>query len=271
MQQDSIRENLTKEDIITAIKLEMDATGGEPLGFVLVEGQDDVEFVKNIFAENVICYESFSGKCGLEELLQDDDLKYDEIIAIRDKDYMDTALVPRRMFLYDGCCMETMLLSCEEVVSSFYHFYYGGEAPQKEYIACMMRELAPYSILRQKNEKNKWGINFQKIGFGDLIDRNGKLDIKTLFTRIKVGEVELQDCIERAEKVKEEYLKEITNGHDICLMMGVLPKAGRKKLGEDGVRRILLSGYRKSDFQKTKLYKNLRLYQATCHAKFVDE
>lgn len=271
MQNDSIRENISKEDVVTAIQLEIDADPERNVAIVLVEGQDDVAFIKKIFSDEVICYESFSGKQGLEELLEHEDLQHDEIIAIRDKDYMDISLVPYRMFLYDGCCLETMLLQSEEVVSSFYQFYYGGSRTKDEYIVSAMRELAPYSILRMQNEKNKGEIRFQKVGFGDLVSASGELDIKKLFSRLKVNNDELEYCKQLADSVKSEDLKEITNGHDLCLLLGVMAKKGMKKLGEDGVRRLLLCNYRRIDFRETKLYRSLKEYEGVHHVKFVDE
>lgn len=271
MQNDSIRENLSKEDIVATIKLEINASVDKKVAIVLVEGQDDIDFVANILCDGVICYESFSGKHGLDELLAHDELQYGGIIAIRDKDYMNISAIPQRMFLYDGCCLETMLVESEEVTAAFYNLYYAGNSTKESYLSDIMRELAPYSILRQRNEQNKWSINFQKAGMGDLVTENGRLDIRTLFDRAKVDEAELAYCKSQADKIKKEELREITNGHDLCLMLVAFARDKWKKLGESGIRHVLLCSYRKSDFQKTKLYTQLKEYQNTYQVKFVDE
>lgn len=271
MQNDSIRESLSKEDIVETIRLEMNASADKKVAIVLVEGQDDMDFVENIFCEDVICYESFSGKHGLDELLVHDELQYDGIIAIRDKDYVDISAIPHRMFLYDGCCLETMLIKSDEVATAFYNLYYAGNTTKDNYLIDIMKELAPYSILRQQNERNQRGINFQKVGFGDLVAENGRLDIRALFDRIKVDETELAYCERRAGETPNEELREITNGHDLCQMLLALVKSKWKKLGEAGIRHMLLCSYRKSDFQKTNLYTQLREYQNTYQVKFVDE
>lgn len=270
MQRDSIRDNLTKEDIITAIHMEMDADMNQKSCFVLVEGSDDVEFIEGMFCEEVQCYESFSGKHGLEELIEHEELQSSRVIAVRDRDYVDTESLPERIFLYDYSCLEMMLLACEEITSSFYRIYYGGKSSREEYILHMMKELAPYSILRQKNEKNGGRINFQKVGFGKLIDEKENLEIQELFHRVGVDEDVLIQCKEEAVALEEEDLMYLTNGHDICLFLGCLPKKGQKQLGQEGVRLALLNSYRKSDFSQTELCNKIRQYQSVHNLKYVD-
>lgn len=104
-----------------------------------------------------------------------------------------------------------------------------------------------------------------------MVDVDGKLDMNALFSRLRLDEEELEDCRRLAEQVPREQLKDITNGHDLCLMMGLFPKKGRKKLGEEGARQVLLSSYRKSDFRKTQLYDSIKEYQHTHDLKYVDE
>lgn len=267
MQKDSIREHLSKDDIVTTIQMELSAAE-KTACIVLVEGEDDITFVKRTFEESVICYESFSGKAGLDELIQDERLKRNEVIAIRDKDYMDISHLPRRMFVYDCCCMEMMLLACKEVASAFFDIYYSGSQSKQDYIIHAMRQLAPYSFLRQKNETGVLKIDF-KAGFADLLDGSGNLDIKALFARIK-RETELNACALSADEAEDGELWNITNGHDICKMFGSGHRKGRKKLGEDGVRQVLLSSFRKSDFKTTKLYQDIKTYQDTYDLKYVD-
>ena len=115
----------------------------------MVEGTDDVSFVKRVFEENVVCYESFSGKEGLHQLIEcavfsicstkliiiyefaapvDRVRRYsrNRIIGICDKDYALKREFPPRMFCYDTCCMEIMLLSHKEVARRLYTAYYKG-------------------------------------------------------------------------------------------------------------------------------------------------
>ena len=94
---DSIRSNQTKDDLVTTIKLELSADIRKKKCFLLVEGNDDVIFSRKIFQKDVVCYESFSGKAGLDELIESSELGDYRVIAIKDKDYCNVEALPERM------------------------------------------------------------------------------------------------------------------------------------------------------------------------------
>ena len=64
----SIKSNLTKETIISEIKLLSGTKNNEDKVYIIVEGEDDIKFFKKFLKANVIIYESFSGKKGVEAL-----------------------------------------------------------------------------------------------------------------------------------------------------------------------------------------------------------
>ena len=265
---DSIRENRTPEDVAREIKMMFDEDIDEELCVVLVEGSDDVKFMEDILEENVECVESpCGGKHGLNELIENPLIQKKEVLAIRDKDYMDIEVLPDRMFVYDGCCLETMILSNLDVAEKFYKFYQGN-LEKAYYIINAMRQLAPYSVLRKKNELECLGINFEKVGFGDLVAENG-MELIKLFERVKQSE-RFCLCKEEADNIKDVDLWDITNGHDLYTYLGILSKCGKKTLGKDGVKEVLLAIYRKTDFKTTKLYQSILLYQQKNRLKFVN-
>lgn len=270
---DSIRSNQTKDDMVTTIKLELSADIRKKKCFLLVEGADDVIFSRKIFRKDVVCYESFSGKAGLDELLKTPELEDYRVIAVKDKDYCNIAELPERMFVYDNSCMELMILKSSEVVGGLYCTYYeryGGKLPEEKIIPNVMRKLAPYSILRMKNEKQRHTINFSGVGFGDLVENEDSFKIEELFARLNIPDELAAECQEESLGCEEEFLYEITNGHDICLFLGRIFKNEGKLLGEGGVRNILLSSYRKSDFAQTQLYQRIKEYQSQYGLQYVD-
>lgn len=267
---DSIRENRTKDDIITEILLESSADLENHKCILLVEGSDDIKFAERVFSENVLCIESFSGKEGLKELIEDSSLQKEWVIAVRDRDYMDICQLPQRVFVYDKCCMELMLLSSKKVAESFHQMFYEGICEKELYIISAMKKLAPYSVLRRKNERESRGISFDKVGFGDLVQQDGDLDTQTLFGRLRLGSEIFSECREEADCICDEELWNITNGHDLCLYLGVISRLDKGNLGETGVRKVLLGCYRKEDFKETELYHALNTYQANRNLKFVD-
>lgn len=116
---DSIRDNLTKEDIVAYIEAELNADMDGTLSIVLVEGSRDIMLGKKLFDKNVVFYESFSGKEGLNELLEETSIMDSRVIAVRDKDYVRMDALSDRMFVYDESCMEMMLLRNEDILQGF--------------------------------------------------------------------------------------------------------------------------------------------------------
>lgn len=267
---DSIRENEKLEDMVTALKMELDADINNELCIVLVEGKDDIKFINRIFGGKVVCYESFSGKTGLQELIQHASIQENRIIAIRDKDYANVDEFPKRLFCYDTCCMETMLLANEEVAEGIYKTYYKGMKDQNAFLLNAMRELAPLSVLREENEEHGYGIDFKRIGLGDCIDESQeKVKLDVLFSRINQQGLTKDECISKAAAWRDDELLEKTNGHDLCKFLGKVCGNEKADMGEGKLRDALICSYRKSDFLATYLYNSLNNYQVRHHLSFV--
>lgn len=85
MNSNSIRTNISKEDIISDIKLTKSADLNKEYVYLVVEGPDDIKFMAKFLSDNVFLYESYSGKDGVEEIVTY--FNTQEVIGIRDKDY----------------------------------------------------------------------------------------------------------------------------------------------------------------------------------------
>lgn len=267
MQTDSIRENLTKDDIIGIIEAELNADIERKINIILVEGSNDISFGENVFEQNVVFYESFAGKTGLKELI--DVIVDNRVIAVRDKDYIDVNMLPDRMFVYDTSCLEMMLLKCEDVIRGFCNVYCKDAGVGREILYNAMRVLSPYSLARKKNEEQSLGIEFRP-AFGDLIGKEATDFIKELFRRTGISDELRDQCIEEADRLNIDELYDITNGHDICKFLGCIAEDRKNKnLGEERVRKILICSYRKSDFIKTDLYLSVKSYQEQNGLKYV--
>lgn len=271
MQRDSISDSLTKEDIVAYIEAELNADISHELCFILVEGASDVKFVRRVFAEHVVPYESFAGKNGLTELIEDSSIRDERVIAVRDRDYVDPETLPERMFVYDTCCLEMMLLKNRDVVQGFCSVYCEEDGSGSALLQQALRALSPYSVARRRNEEQGLGINFEKAGFGDLVQRGGEFPVDLLFDRVRIPEELRAACREEACELSVEELYEITNGHDICRFLGGIADEGNGKiLGEAKVRNVLLCSYRKEDFRQTGLYDAIRTYQTRYGLYYVE-
>ena len=104
MATNSIRTNLSKDTTISEIKLLLSADREKIKKIVVVEGEDDIIFLSRFFNKDVILFESFSGKQGVEEIINTREICDFRVIGIRDKDYCNGHSNKRRFF-YDRCCL----------------------------------------------------------------------------------------------------------------------------------------------------------------------
>lgn len=259
---DSIRENEKLEDMISTLQMELSNDYEGKLSIILVEGVDDVGFVKRVFEQSVVCYESFSGKEGLHQLIESEDIQDNRIIGIRDKDYALECELPSRLFCYDTCCMEIMLLSNKEVVKGLYTTYYKGNTSQDALVKNAMRQLAPLSVLREKNEKQSLNIDFKRAALSEcIVGESESIIYEKLFSNLVQDEEMLEQCLGAAEQLQEDDLTEKTNGHDICRFLGKVFKSRKGDMGEERLREVLICSYRTEDFKNTYLYQKIKNYQ----------
>lgn len=268
---DSIRGNRTLEDVVTEIEQELSVDISGHAVIVLVEGSDDIYFMKNIMPEEVICIESHTGKHGLDELAELPVFQKKEVIAVRDRDYANPDTFPEGMFAYDKCCLELMLLSNRDVANSFYNIYYKGHHTKEDFVIKAMRELAPYSLLRRKNEWEGLRINFERSKFRGLIEDNGNIKINSIFENLEQSEKVLNECCLQARALENEELWDITNGHDMCYYLGRFSQWNSKgPMGEQLTRLTLMGMYRQKDFEDTELYHLIYTYQEEKQVHFVN-
>ncbi len=266
---DSIRANRTWEDVVQEIKMEFDADIERKCCIVLVEGKDDCRFINKIFLDNVIAVESSSGKSELEKIVLDEKIKCNRLISIRDRDYMDIANLPEKMFVYDNSCLEVMLFANKNAQKNYYDIHYQGKKGCEDYIENIFRELAPFSVLRKQNEEEGGRIDF-KIGIADCFDEEEKVDMCKIFTRVHQSSEKMDACVSRADSMSDEMLWNITNGHDFFRLLATKTEVGGKLMNANGVMDLILAIYRLEDFKTTNLYRDLCTYQLENGAKFVD-
>jgi len=250
---------LTKAKILESIRQMMSTDIDENMAVVLYEGDADRMFAEHYLNdENIFFFESPSGKTGLYELLRDTaDKPYaDRIIAIRDRDYSDPAEYPPRLFAYDDCALEVMLLHHKEVRGKGADIYQGED--KEDFPLRPMRRIAPFSVLRMLNEQRRMNLNLKK---GVMAGRNGQAgpEMELSFRCLNVSGF-LEECTAKAAEFGDDDLWAITNGHDICALLGAFSKMGANTLGEAGYRAFLFTTYRVSDFRSSALFRSLRQY-----------
>ena len=254
------------------IKLLLD--GNPNTVVLLVEGKTDEKLFERVFeCKNcIIKCMSVNGKENLYALLAVPVLQQARyvrrVIAVRDRDYTDPAQYPEKMFAYDCCAMELMLLRHPKMQDMLRNFY-----PLRERFPLeMLKRIALFSLLRQENDESKksekpWGLNFEKPGVL-AGSENNMPNMEKLFSIYEKNCSALQGKYEeyrdKADRLPEEILWDITNGHDICALLGKHYKLADKfyPLSDLAYCDLMIGIYKPEYFQDTRLYQdNLSTYE----------
>lgn len=261
MTNNSIRTNISKEDIISDIKLTKSADSNKEHIYIVVEGQDDINVMSKFLADTVFLYESYSGKEGVEEIV-----KYfntQEVIGIRDKDYQ-LQKKSQYIFYYDHCCLEMMIILSDNVFENLCFEYYKGKFTFSDLRLQILKELKEVCILRKYNEQKGWGINFHAIKPSKYWNSSTmSIDYENLYKDISVIRKNNFDksLINSDMTVPwnyDDYLSN-TQGHDFFSIFAIICST-KRGISQENISASARVCYSISDLQKTVLYKDLNNY-----------
>lgn len=275
MGKNSIHCNLSKEDIIAEIRLTLAADFEHKKGVVIVEGEDDVLFFRGKLQPDIDIRESFSGKCGVIEIVNH--FSEDRVIGICDIDY-DPRCFCSQIFYYDYSCLEMMLISNDTAFSSFFYTYYqSSKTSPQEVRFQLLSNLKWLSLCRKLSAENDWSINFKGVSVASAFDETTQtLETSKLLSQIsKTNPGFISNHRDYLDLLSMECRKEfnqngyllITQGHDFLHYFQVLCESIRHLKGKSpGVAELfhaLICSYRKEDFAESLLFRSLSEYQAT--------
>lgn len=275
MPNNSIRDNLSKEDIIAEIRLTLSADITHRKSIVIVEGQDDILFLNGKLDKDVLIEESFSGKLGVIEIV--DSFADSRVIGLCDIDY-DATLHQPPIFYYDYCCLEMMIISCNDAFSSFCNVYYSGDKTYEELRKEVLVDLLRMSMYRKKNTELSWGLNFKGLSFPKCYNKKAeKIEVAILdnnIQRINPGKSQEEFLVYEqivAESINNDYLLvdlyKITQGHDFINYFKTVISVSRKKSepSESELFHSMICSYHYENFSDSQLYQALLLYQQYNH------
>lgn len=279
MGNNSIKNNLTKEDIISDIILSMGADIQDINVYILVEGEGDVSLIRPFLKENVIIYESYDGKHGVEYIVGEYFYKNEKVIGIRDRDYQLQA-ISEKIFYYDYGCMEMMIVSNEDVFSNLCYEYYRGELSSKELRDYIFQQLKPLSIIRLHNEREQWEIILKGLSLNNVWkEKDNEIDNDAIIDKINVmNNGFINESLYR--RIKEESMIEwkkedffsYTQGHDFFTLFTIIcnqyRKRGIKSSEAEASARCI---FRWSDMIKTLLYRQIIMYAKEKNLKIMSE
>ncbi len=268
MRANSIRTSLNKEDAVSEIRLLLGDLSYRRKVFVVVEGADDVKIMKKLLNENAVILESYSGKRGVHEIVLDYFPDNDRIIGVRDKDH-EQATKPK-VFFYDYCCLEMMIIACEESIYSLFSEYYLPNHEPVEWIKIILSQLYLLSLVRQKNEIQRWGLVLKSVSIPNIMI-NGQICNEKLVDQIRLCNIalfnihksDIEDMMaQTSNRLEINQLFEITNGHDFSSLYAALYNfCANKNVKRESIEASLRCSYRRDDFFCTNLYQEFVNYQ----------
>lgn len=270
MGSNSMRDNITKDDIISEIRLELSADIKKNKVITVVEGQDDIKLLKKLLDANVCMEESYSGKAGLHEIINF--FKEDSrVIGIRDRDY-DYFENINKIFAYDHSCLEMMILSDTDSFNSVYSECYGKKNyTNDKLLNLVLNSIMHISILRKINSEDNHSINFRGIKMRNIIDNESR-NIEKLTQQIKknnpkieerfIGKLKerlIQKC---ASKGNNDELLDITQGHDFIEAFHLFCEQDEgRTISQDSIAACMRCSFNPENFKKTDLYNKLKKYE----------
>lgn len=261
----SIKTNLTKDSIISDIKLLLGADVDKENIYIVVEGEDDTKFLRRYLNSNVMIYESFSGKNGVEEIVQSKIICSSRVIGIRDKDYCND-VKSKKIFFYDRCCLEMMITEFDKAFNGIYYEFYNGEMEPHKLKEHILTELFKVSQVRKYNEENKMGINFKGLSFQNIIDDKSKMDKGKFIEQLKKlnsgKSINFINIIDESSCQSTDNMLDITNGHDFVLLFKVIceKRCSKNSVNEKQISSVLRGSFSEEFLKETTLYRNVSDY-----------
>ena len=271
---DSIRRNLKRQDIISEIRLLCGEDYNKVKTFVIVEGDDDLRFIKNKFNDNTYGFESFSGCDGVEEIVnffQSDK----RIIGIRDKDYSSLTSGDNKIFLYDYHSLEIMLAMNDESFESICSEFYYGDEKVFDLRKKVFQKLKYISCFREKNSSEGWEFITENISIDELYRKSELNCNEEIIKEINRPSKNNYDS-EKQSIVEEHYhfvtdLKLITRGHDFSELFKVICNTSgiEKNIKSKDVELVLRASFTLESFKRTNLFKSLSEYEKSYGLNFL--
>lgn len=274
MENNSIRRNLKLEDILSEITLLCGEDYRKEKTFVVVEGDDDLKFIKNKFNDNTYGFESFSGCAGVEKIVNyfESDKR---VIGIRDKDYSSLTSGDNKIFLYDYHSLEIMLAMNDESFESICSEFYCGDEKVYDLRDIIFQKLKYISCFRELNSHQGWNFITENISI-DKLYREAIIDCHDKIIE-EINRPSQNDYnLEKQSIVNNLYhsvldLKLITRGHDFSELFKVICNTSgiEREIKSKEVESALRTSFTKESFKRTNLFQSLSEYEKSYGLNFL--
>jgi hypothetical protein len=262
------REDVTFQDKINELRLDIRHPNNRGICFVFVEGDTDIRLYRKLFNIDTCKVENIpGGNIKLEECVTNLVEVYPLMIGIRDADFINLEeddYTVKNMFITDYHDIEMTMIAQEEILNSLMHEYTDiHKRGYNSFIDEVVKSIQQIGYLKWVNCVENLELEFN-FGFQDLISlTNYEINFDEYIARVIAKSAAGQSL--NAQTLKEKInqliakkpdLFQLTNGHDL---LKVLAKIFRDKFGQTGLTDShLASSFRMmftvAHFEKTNLY-----------------
>jgi hypothetical protein len=264
-QNKSLKNNVGAIDKINDVRLSLNSEMGSKIVWILVEGEDDCKIYPKFFDKNKARVEFVNGgKIQLTIALNILTKETEQVIGIQDADFLHLEKnYPdiKNLFYTDYHDIEITMLHFENVIDNLFTEYriHDKETSWNNVI----QESSFIAYIRWYNEKKQCKINFNGIGYGNLIS--------LIDNKIRLQNQELLNELNKRSKNKTEVLTfesinyfistnktndflNLCNGHDVTALLSLV--IGSQVSYTEFCRHLRLS-FNFNEFSKTKLYSEI--------------
>lgn len=272
------RQDVTYQDKINELRLDISHPNSEGLAFILVEGDSDIRLFRKFFNLDNCKVESVPGgnpkvEDAVTELLNKSKL----VIGIRDADFIhlnSATYTNKNVFLTDLHDIEMSLVAEDEVFSSIvFEFTNLPKAEHNNTRAEIISFIEQISLLKWLNEQENLELHFKEVGFQDLLSFSGEgFDFRTYFNRLIAKSLNtnvdnFEAIVEKMTnlKLRRPNVYQLCNGHDFMkAFASFLKQKGREKsVSENAISSLFRTNYRQEFYQKTNLFKKTNKWSET--------
>ncbi|MFM8332504.1 MAG: DUF4435 domain-containing protein [Candidatus Methylumidiphilus sp.] len=275
-----MRQYLNENAKINEIRLELRHPATKNHIWVLVEGETDQKlYAKLLDGCNTKVERVHGGKDeggGIIPLRTAVDILSKEtrqVIGIRDADFLhldNTQETIRHLFLTDFHDAEMTMLFCDVTFESLVAEYLESKRTECNTLRQqILHAIAFLGVVRWINNIESLGLNFKGINFSAFFDSaflhiHKHNCIQEIVRRSphKKRIIQAQEIENRLTTISDYYT--LCNGHDFEKAFALHVTANSpstKGVKDDDIGRALRIAYRKQDFEQTKLYASLKLWE----------
>lgn len=261
----SIRINLTKESTLSEIRLFQSADREHKFTHIIVEGINDIRFFQNKISNRVVLYESFSGKEGVREIVNNFNMA--NVIGICDKDY-DASPPSPNIFFYDYSSLETMMLSSFNTFEKMCNTLYPHISDVRFIYDQTFQQIRWISAFRKVSSQQNLGMKFTVFSPFKVFNKSNKtIDVPKMITLLRDANRDIffsNPNIIRVVSAEVEAFTDINvdllnaNGHDALAMFHCLCKT--PKVADFNEEVILITLILIYNFQDSELYDTIKHY-----------